>query len=158
MSSRRRLMISASSSGKGPLYIYTGVDTAMRLQLVGKTLVCRSSGGAGTHDELREWDSPPLHFGRAACYFRFRDPGCPDDDIVANAAELFTEVWELGQPLNLGFKPSRIASVDLLGSGRDWVSCGEAGGNCWIMWSDDAITVNDDDGASSMYCFRVNFE
>ncbi len=149
--------MAAGGGTVSPLYIYTGVDTTMRLKLVDNTLICQSSGGAGTHEDLGDWSDPPLYLGRAACYFN-RAPNVTDDAVAARAADVFTEVWGLVDALPLGFTPSRIASVELLGSGRDGVSVGEASGDCWITWSDDTVTVNDDEGSSSMYCFKINFE
>lgn len=155
MSGRRRLMMAGKSVRS--LYVYTGVDTTMSLRLSGNTLVCRSSGGAGTHGDLHEWNSPPLHLGRAACYVR-RDAVPSNADVISHAAELFTVVWDLNAPLPLGFSPAKIASVEFIGSGRGDVPCGEQSGDCWITWSDDSVTVNDDEGGSSMYCFKINFE
>ena len=159
MSNRRRLLVAAGGGHKS-LYIYTGVDTRMVLTLSGDTLVCRESGGAGTHGDLSAWSSPPLLLGRAVCYYRNTSipAGFSNADIIDHASELFSLRWEMGEPLPLGFTPAGIASVELIGSGRDQVTCGEEFGDCWINWDDGSVTVNDSTGSSSMYCFRINFK
>ena len=153
---RRRLMVAA---GKRSLYIYTGVDTAMQLRLEGATLVCEATGGAGTHDGLYGWTEPPLYFGSAACYCRFGDIGLDDDAVIAAAADLFHDIWQLDFPLPLGFKPAKIDRVELIGSGREDVSCGrDASGYCYVRYDDDTITINDSESSSSMYCIKISFK
>ena len=138
MSGRRRLMI-AANNGK-ELVIEMGLDTEIAFRIVGDTIVAYGwdYGGIGTHDDL-EWNYPDLYFGSHKCY--------------ANG-----KLWDLTEPLRLGFTPTRVAQVELLESGRGSVSVGETDAECYIVWTDTEIRVVDDAGSSSRYLIKITFE
>ena len=138
MSGRRRLMIAANNGRE--LVIEMGLDTEIAFRIIGDTIVADGwdYGGIGTHSDL-EWNYPDLYFGENKCY--------------ANG-----EIWDLHEPLRLGFTPERIASVELLECGRDEVSVGEARGRCYITWTDSYFDMVDDAITSSRYLIKVNFE
>ena len=138
MSGRRRLMIAANNGRE--LVIEMGLDTEIAFRIIGDTIVADGwdYGGIGTHSDL-EWNYPDLYFGENKCY--------------ANG-----EIWDLHEPLRLGFIPTRIASVELLESGRSSVSVGEMSDACYIVWTDTELTVSDGDGSSSRYLIKITFE
>ena len=143
MSGRRRLMMNVGAVVT-ELILEMGLDSRMRFRLSGGTLVADNSawnwgwGGIGTHYDL-ERNYPDLYFGENKCY--------------ANG-----KIWDLHEPLRLGFTPKKIASVELLECGRDEVSVGEARGRCYITWTDSYFDMVDDAITSSRYLIKVNFE
>ena len=153
----RRGLIAANN--RPPLYIYTGVDTQMRLELVDGVLVCRDSGGAGEHEDLGEWNDPPLLLGYPACYYALGNIEASNEEIIERPYEYFTNIWALEDPLPLEFAPSEITALNLVGSGRDWVPVNDdnATSDNWIYWGPDTILINDSSGGSTMYCIKINF-
>ena len=142
MSGRRQLMVAGGVPKE--LILEMGLDSRIRFRLSGTTFVADPSewgcdyGGIGTHYDL-ELNYPELYFGSTKCY--------------ANG-----ELWDLRQPLQLGFAAGRISGVELLESGREGVSVGEASGSCHIVWSDNYIDFVDDEGSSSRYLVKIIFE
>ena len=142
MSGRRQLMMAGGSIKD--LVLEMGLDSRMRFRLEGGTLIADDSayhwnfGGIGTHYDL-ERNYPDLYFGSNKCY--------------ANG-----KVWDLHEPLKLGFTPAKIASVELLECGREEVSVGEARGRCYIVWTDSYFDMVDDAITSSRYLIKVKFE
>ena len=143
MSGRRRLMMKKGAVAK-ELILEMGLDNRIRFQISGDAIVANTSnggwsyGGIGTHHDLPK-KYPDLYFGEPKCY--------------ANG-----KIWDLHEPLRLGFTPKKIASVELLECGRDEVSVGEARGRCYITWTDSYFDMVDDAITSSRYLIKVNFE
>ena len=142
MSGRRQLMMAAN--GGKELILEMGLDSRIRFRLSGGTLVaddsewCSDYGGIGTHGDL-EWNYPDLYFGSHKCY--------------ANG-----KIWDLHEPLRLGFAPAGIAKVELLECGRSDVSVGEERGDCYIVWTDEHFDLVDDAGSSSRYLIKITFK
>jgi len=142
MSGRRQLMMQRQVDKK--LVIEMGLDNSVTFTLVNGALVASDGpwgwdlGDVGNHYGI-EYEYPDLYFGRHACY--------------ANG-----QVWEMEEPLPLGWMPSRIKEVQLLECGRDEVSVGTEDGMCWITWTDTSVTVTDDDCSSSRYLIKIIFE
>lgn len=137
MSGRRQLMMAAKSRS---VVIEMGLDTDIVFRIVGNTIVADGwgYGGIGTHDDL-EWNYPDLYFGSPKCYANKR-------------------VWDLTEPLRLGFTPEKVDSVELLECGRDDVSVGDTNSDCYIVWTDTEIRVVDDAGSSSRYLIKINLK
>jgi hypothetical protein len=124
------------------LIIEMGLDTEIRFVLSGNTLTVGNQysydyGGIGTHYDL-ENNYPDLYFGSPMCYADGK-------------------LWDLTEPLRLGFTPAKIAGVELLESGRSDVSVGDGNGMCSIVWTDDHVDVVDNEGSSSRYLIKINF-
>ena len=142
MSGRRQLMIAGGAQKE--LVLEMGLDSRIRFRLSGTTFVADTGefgddyGGIGTHYDL-QWNYPDLYFGSPKCY--------------ANGV-----LWDLRQPLQLGFHADRISGVELLESGRGQVAVGEANGPCYIVWTDDYVDCADDEGSSSRYLIKITFE
>jgi len=138
MSGRRRLMMAMKSGGE--LVIEMGLDSDIVFKLDGDAIVAEgwNYGGIGTHHDL-ERNYPDLYFGEPKCYADGR-------------------VWDLREPLQLGFAANRISGVELLESGRGDVSVGEESGACYIVWTDTEIHVADNAGSSSRYLIKITFK
>ena len=142
MSGRRQLMMAAGIDRE--LILEMGLDSRMRFRLSGETLVADDSaydceyGGIGTHYDLQQ-SYPDLFFGEHKCYANGR-------------------VWDLQEPLRLGFAPAGIAGVELLECGRNDVTVGEDDGACHIVWTDEYFDVIDDAGSSSRYLIKITFK
>ena len=143
MSGRRRLMMKMGAVAK-ELILEMGLDNRIRFQISGDAIVANtgnggwSYGGIGTHHDLPK-NYPDLYFGAPKCYADGK-------------------VWDLREPLLLGFAPAGIAKVELLECGRNNVAVGEKHGLCYIVWTDGYVDIVDDDFSSSRYLIKITFK
>ena len=140
MTGRRQLMMTTREFP--PLTLEMGLDSGIRFQLSGSSIVVNTDGGrnygaVGTHSDLQR-NYPELYFGSHKCY--------------ANG-----EVWAMEQPLPLGFAPAGISKVELLECGRSDVNVGRERGKCYIVWTDRYVDVVDDAASSSRYLIKIFF-
>lgn len=130
----------ASLEPDGSLILEMGVDTQIDIRLVNGVLEAdprNSYGGTGTHPDLKHmW--PHLYFNAPACYAG-------------------KGIWYLDRYLNIPTRPRRITHVTLLASGRS-NSLQYAGGQSKIRWTEDSISIRDDESGSSMYRLKIYFE
>ena len=142
MSGRRRLMMVVRNAKE--LIIEMGLDNRIRFQISGDAIVANTDNGGwsygsiGTHHDLPR-NYPDLYFGEPKCY-------------------AYGKVWDLREPLQLGFAPTGIAKVELLECGRNNVAVGEKHGLCYIVWTGEYVDIVDDDFSSSRYLIKITFK